>query len=62
MRAAVAAQSIRFDKAGHFLKVTASFGVATLVQSRSVEDSIDRADKAMYEAKTAGRNQVAVEA
>ena len=62
MRAAVAAQSIRFDNAGHFLQVTASFGVAALAQSRSVEDSIDRADKAMYEAKTAGRNHVAVEA
>jgi len=62
MRAAIAAQSIRFDNAGHFLQVTASFGVAALAHSRSVEDSIDRADKAMYEAKTAGRNRVAVEA
>ncbi|MDZ4254884.1 MAG: diguanylate cyclase [Sulfuritalea sp.] len=42
--------------------MTASFGVAALAQSRSVEDSIDRADKAMYEAKTTGRNRVVAEA
>lgn len=61
MRVAIAAQSIRLDNAGHVLQVTASFGVATLAPSRSVEDSIDRADKALYEAKAAGRNRVAVE-
>lgn len=62
MRATIAAQRIPVDNAGHFLQVTASFGVVALAQSRSVEDSIDRADKAMYEAKTAGRNCVVVEA
>lgn len=62
MQAAIAAQSIQFDNAGHLLQVTASFGVAALAQSRSVEDSIDRADKAMYEAKTTGRNRVVAEA
>ena len=61
MRVAIAAQSIRLDNAGHVLQVTASFGVATLAPSRSVEDSIDRVDKAMYEAKASGRNRVAVE-
>lgn len=62
MRVAIAAQSIQFGNAGHFLQVTASFGVAALAQSRSVEDSLDRADKLMYVAKTAGRNRVVVEA
>jgi diguanylate cyclase len=36
--------------------VTASFGLAVLQPEVSVEDSIDRADRAMYEAKMAGRN------
>ncbi|MDZ4251820.1 MAG: diguanylate cyclase, partial [Sulfuritalea sp.] len=62
MHTAISAQSIQFDNAGRFLQVTASFGVAALAQSRSVEDSIDRADKAMYEAKTTGRNRVVAEA
>jgi len=37
------------------LKVTASFGIAML--ESSVEESINRADVAMYAAKRAGRNQ-----
>jgi diguanylate cyclase len=36
--------------------VTASFGITTLDAGITVEESIDRADKAMYDAKTAGRN------
>ena len=40
------------------IKVTASFGVTQLDPELSVEQSVDRADKAMYAAKTAGRNCV----
>lgn len=38
------------------LQITMSFGLAMLDPVVSVEQSIDRADKAMYAAKTAGRN------
>lgn len=38
------------------LQVTASFGITLLDPDASVEASIDRADKAMYAAKSAGRN------
>lgn len=45
---------------GPQLSMTASFGIAPLMSDRSVRDSIERADAAMYEAKEAGRNQVRV--
>jgi diguanylate cyclase (GGDEF)-like protein len=40
--------------------VTASFGITLLDPDVSVEESIDRADKAMYAAKTDGRNRTRV--
>ncbi len=42
------------------INVTASFGVTQLDPELSVEESVDHADKAMYEAKSAGRNCVRV--
>ena len=39
------------------LQVTASFGLAVLDPSVSVEESIQRADQALLLAKTAGRNR-----
>lgn len=41
------------------LCVTVSLGVATAMTGESVQDFIDRADKALYAAKSSGRNQVA---
>jgi diguanylate cyclase (GGDEF)-like protein len=38
------------------LQITMSFGIALLDPDVSVEQSVDRADKAMYAAKAAGRN------
>ncbi|HEA16041.1 MAG TPA: diguanylate cyclase [Pseudoalteromonas prydzensis] len=38
--------------------VTGSFGVAQLNANTDVETTIAEADKAMYAAKAAGRNQV----
>lgn len=40
--------------------VTASFGVAVLDSDASVEQSIERADKALYSAKMSGRNRAVV--
>lgn len=54
MRVAIADQHFDFDDA----QVTASFGASVLRGSRTVEESIHCADKAMYEAKAAGRNRV----
>lgn len=43
-------------------KITSSFGVSTYKgQEESIEDFIDRADKALYFAKEKGRNQVRTE-
>jgi diguanylate cyclase (GGDEF)-like protein/PAS domain S-box-containing protein len=46
-----------FSVVGH---KTASFGVATFVHGMSVEQCVDMADDALYEAKKAGRNMVKV--
>jgi diguanylate cyclase (GGDEF)-like protein len=58
LRAAVAAQAIHAHPAGPALQVTASFGVAVLEATHPVEESVDNADKALYQAKSAGRNRV----
>jgi len=45
---------------GTILHVTASFGIAPLSSRYSVRKCIEYADRAMYEAKEAGRNQVCI--
>lgn len=40
------------------LKITASFGVATLVENEDLDDLLKRADEALYKAKNNGRNRV----
>ncbi|MBF0436088.1 MAG: sensor domain-containing diguanylate cyclase [Magnetococcales bacterium] len=42
----------------HPLTVTASFGVAQISGTESIQENVDRADKAMYQAKRSGRNRV----
>jgi diguanylate cyclase len=42
------------------LRFTLSFGVASLTLSEPLETSIAQADKALYQSKQAGRNQVSV--
>jgi diguanylate cyclase (GGDEF)-like protein len=47
----------------HFLQkyyITASFGVAAFRAGRNLETLLECADKALYQAKCDGRNQVAV--
>lgn len=46
------------DNNGDRVPVTASFGVATYASSENLEQVIDRADRAMYLAKSGGRNRV----
>ena len=60
LRAAVDALRIVPGADVPVLQVTASFGVAVVDAALTVEESIDRADKALYQAKTAGRNRVEV--
>ena len=45
---------------GSLIPVTASFGVASYSAREGIEAVVDRADRAMYAAKNAGRNQVKV--
>jgi len=40
------------------VQVTTSFGVTTLKENDTLESFFERADKALYEAKKAGRNQI----
>jgi diguanylate cyclase (GGDEF)-like protein len=51
-------ESYQFELAEQKLKVTASFGVASLLPDESLDDLIRRADNALYAAKRNGRNRV----
>ena len=46
------------DGNGDLIPVTASFGVAAYVGGETLEQVVDRADRAMYLAKSGGRNRV----
>jgi diguanylate cyclase len=48
-------ESLELDKVG---TITSSFGVTQVVEGDTMEDVIDRADKALYLAKNSGRNCV----
>jgi two-component system cell cycle response regulator len=46
------------EPGGQLLSITASLGVAELEAGETLEQVVDRADRAMYTAKSAGRNRV----
>jgi two-component system cell cycle response regulator len=50
------------DARGERIPITASMGLARLEPGERASSFVDRADRAMYAAKTAGRNQVSVAA
>ncbi len=57
LRAAIEALTITAPD-GRSVPVTASFGVAELRCNEAIEQLVDRADRHMYKAKSAGRNRV----
>lgn len=57
LRAAIAGMQI-VSHQGKIIRVTASFGVATLVPGESFRQIFARADQALYQAKKMGRNRV----
>ena len=59
MREALSELQIR-DERGERIAITASVGLAVLRTSDSLDTVLDRADRAMYASKTAGRNRVSV--
>lgn len=42
------------------VSVTLSFGIAQLCENHTIDDAIDHADKALYQAKDSGRNRVVI--
>ncbi|MEW6586026.1 MAG: diguanylate cyclase [Nitrospirota bacterium] len=54
LREGIAASSIQYK--GKEIRITASFGLTVLDPDVSVEQSIERADRALYAAKYSGRN------
>ncbi len=56
LRTKIADHPIKFRD--QIIRVTASFGVATLLADLNLEDLIKRADEALYQAKISGRNKV----
>ena len=59
LRSAVEAIEITLDD--HPVAITASFGIATIPPGSDLNAAIDTADKAMYRAKSLGRNRVVLD-
>jgi diguanylate cyclase (GGDEF)-like protein len=53
-------EKVKLTAKGEPLRPTASFGVADAVGVSDAERLVDHADQALYQAKAAGRNRVAV--
>jgi diguanylate cyclase len=59
LRQQIASHKFNFD--GESLSITVSFGVAEFEDNDTIDDVIERSDKALYRAKDKGRNQVCCE-
>jgi diguanylate cyclase len=63
MRLHISAREARKKDTGETIgRITCSFGVAAFKAGEALNDFLERADRALYEAKRRGRNQVADEA
>jgi len=59
LRVLISQKTLRSNQAKESLgNITVSIGVATISDKDDMNSLLDRADKAMYKAKEAGRNQV----
>jgi two-component system cell cycle response regulator len=58
VRAAIESQSFPIDFSGRTIPVTASIGIAERGREANPDALLRRADKALYESKSAGRNRV----
>lgn len=58
LRGKLAALPIQVGATPQPLRISASFGISLLDAGVDIEESIDRADRAMYAAKAKGRNRV----
>ncbi|MCX8560555.1 GGDEF domain-containing protein [Mycolicibacterium mucogenicum] len=58
IRTRVAAHAV--DLSGEITSVTASFGIASGDRQSQLTDLVEAADKALYKAKAAGRNQISI--
>ncbi|WP_187647846.1 GGDEF domain-containing protein [Nitrosophilus labii] len=56
LRKVIENHNVRIDE--KIISYTASFGITEYKESESMEEFLDRADKAMYEAKKKGKNRV----
>jgi diguanylate cyclase len=62
MRSQLEAKQLAVSESGEQIgRITASFGVAELVDGDSADDLVHRADAKLYQAKCAGRNRVAAD-
>lgn len=53
-------ENMELETNGKKLNITASLGIITYTDEKSLEELIKKADKAMYEAKQQGKNRVVV--
>lgn len=51
-------EALRFDNLPEGIRVTVSIGLAEFQAGETTDDTLARADKALYQAKEAGRNRV----
>jgi diguanylate cyclase (GGDEF)-like protein len=59
MRRALSESSLEVTQ-GSRISLTASFGIAQLAPGQASEQLLSRADAALYEAKSAGKNRVSL--